>query len=749
MTDIHAYAVMIVSLAGFYAVALGGIPIPENPRWRPVKDDVYLQEVGRKVPTEEPLLAAAVLDGSLYTASRQGVQRLDGDKLVPAGGPRVAVHRMKTLNNALWVLAEKGLWRYADGAWSEVDGKACSDICLHRGDIVVASGKDLFRVAAGRLDRLSKWSAAAPIQGVASYAETLYVRGADRIGLVQNGRYDYENVQDWGHLPLGSTTRDMLSLGSRLLVATDKGLALLRGMSWYHLTGNEGLCYEDTTCIAPGFDRDYWIGTTRGAIRAVDGDFHYFGYERWLPNDKVNAIACGDRVAYIATDGGLGIIEYEPYTLLKKAAWYERWLDEWGQRRLGFLHALLWDEDRRTYVRFLSDNDVGWVSHYLSALSFKYAVTKDPKVREQAVDVFKSVKWSEEITPIEGFPARAIHAVGEDAVKSSTGSGGLPAEWHRTADGKWEWKGDTSSDEVDAHVYCVSTFYELAAQGKEKEAVKEHLRRVIGHIVDKGWVLRDVDGKPTRWARWDPEYLQRPYGYSARGLNGMEALSYVTTAYAITGDAKFKKGKQQLLDWGYHKESVRQKLVFPEVTHFDDRLAFFAYYPLLRYEKDPELRSIFRRSLERSWEIKRVERVPWFCYIYGALTGNECENESAAKHLREWPLDCINYRYVNSHRCDLKVPRGYRNYVSDWKPMSPRNIGPGWLDRDALELDGGGDHRVLEPSGWLDEYWMARYYGMIEAPTTTDKDLLTVPKRDVQLGASPYQGPPRPPISGF
>lgn len=723
--------------------------MPENPLYKPVGDDVYLQEVGRKVESDEPIVSVALLGDVLYAATKQGVHRFDGDQLRPAGGPKGSVHRLKTLNDELWAIAGDGLWRYAGNRWENVDDGAYTDVCLHRGNVVAVSETHLYELQKGELVRLNEDQRIPPILGVASYSETLYVRHVGRLGFLRDGRLEYFDVNDWGHLPLAATTRDMLSFGSRLIVATDKGLGVLRGMTWSHLTGKQGLCYGDTTCLARGFDRDYWIGTSRGAIRATNGEYHYFGYGRWIPHDKVNGIACGDGVVYIATDGGLGIIEYIPYTLQKKAAWYERWLDEWGQKRLGFVHNLSWDEKRGEYIRFLSDNDLGWTCHYLDALCFKYAVTKDPRVREEAVDVFKTFKWSEEITPIKGFPARAIHATAERAVKSTTGSGGLPAEWNRTEDDLWEWKGDTSSDEVDAHVYAVSLFLELVAQGKEKQAAQDHLDRVVGHIVDNGWVLRDLDGKPTRWARWDPEYLQRPYGYVARGLNGMEALSYATTAYALTGNEKFKQGKQQLIDWGYHNESLRAKLVFPVVTHFDDRLAFFTYYPLLRYETDPQLRSIFRRSLERSWEVKRIENTPWFAFIYGALTGNEFENDRAVDHLRQWPLDLLSYQRTNSHRADLEMPAGHRNYVGDWKPMTPREIGPMRLDANVLRLDGGGPGRVHEPSGWLDMYWMGRYYGFIEAPTTKDESLTTVESRNVRFGAAPYAGPPRPDNFGF
>jgi hypothetical protein len=378
----------------------------------------------------------------------------------------------------------------------------------------------------------------------------------------------------------------------------------------------------------------------------------------------------------------------------------------------------------------------------LNGFAFKYAVTKDPTVREQAVEVFRSLKWCEEVSGIRGFPARSVATVGEPAVLAATGSAGLPSQWNPTPDGKWLWKGDTSSDEVDSHFQSTMIFYELVAQGKEKEAAREHLRRISTHIIDNGWLLRDVSSKPTRWARWDPEYFKTAEGFWAQGLNGLEALAHVTTTLALTGDDKFRQGKQQLLEWGYQNQVLRQKLVFPEATHFDDRLAFLAYHPLLTYETNANLRSIFRRSLERSWEIKRLENMVWFNYIYGALTGNEMDNERSLKNLREWPLDCHNYSYINSHRSDLKVPAGYVNYDSRWKSMSARNIGPARWDHDFMQLDGGGGG-ISDPSAFLDAYWMARYYGMILAPDTKDDRLLTVEKRGLQLGAKPYAGPPR------
>ena len=116
----------------------------------------------------------------------------------------------------------------------------------------------------------------------------------------------------------------------------------------------------------------------------------------------------------------------------------------------------------------------------------------------------------------------------------------LPAKWYPTKDGKWFWKGDTSSDEVTSHFYAVALFYDLVAAGKEKEMAREHLKRIASYILENGWVLNDMDGKPTRWGQWNPEYLLRPYGFADRGLNGLEALTFMETAFHVTGDEKFK-----------------------------------------------------------------------------------------------------------------------------------------------------------------------------------------------------------------
>ncbi len=736
-------------LAVFFASSLpvmAELPIPENPQWEVIKDEVYLQESSRQILSETPITSVAVFQEGVYTGGPAGLAKLDGEGLVPIAAVTGPITQLHTYLDVLWVVGESGVWAFDGTTWQPISTKPVADLCLHNGHVVGLMDGMVYDVSfSGLLAMGAEAAPGPPLQGLASYAGTLYVHNGKRVGIFENGRFAGQYLADWGQLTPGATIRDMMAWGSRLVLATDKGLAMLRGATWYATTGEDGLPVEDTTALTTGFDHDLWIGSHRGAMREVDGEFHYFGHQRWLPDNNVNGIATTDRAAYIATDGGLGIIDYEPYTLAKKAAWYERWMTEWGHKRLGFTHSLVKRDGE--WIRHISDNDVGYSSHYFNALCYKFAVTGDPAVRDEALDMMKSVKWSEEITSIDGFPARSIWAVGDQGDKAKHGSGGLPAEWNRTEDDKWEWKGDTSSDEMVAQHYETALFLDIIANEDETVWATEHVNRLMSHLLDNGFVLRDTDGEPTRWARWDPEYLLAPKGFAERGLNALQALSYMASAYHQTGDPKFQQGQAQLIEWGYLDQVLRQKRTFHPgyFTWFDDRLAFLAYGPLLRYETDPDLRSLYLRSLERSWEVKRVEHLAWFNFVYGAATGNDCETAEAVKHLREWPLDLREYSYENSHRDDLHGEEGYRMYSERIRSFSPRETRPARWDDNWLQMDRqGGGNSVTEPGGWLEAYWMGRYYGMITAPQTQDEALLTVPQRGLQLGAKPYTGPSRP-----
>lgn len=725
---------------------------------RALPDEVFLQEVGRQVPSADPLTAVAVREGVIFAGTAKGLFRLRDAGWVAEPAVDSPVQRLVRSGSQLWALTSTGLQRHDGVQWTWVARERVADLCEFRGEIVAAVGNRLFRVKTDGLELLSTNAARFSITRLVPHQETLFVHGRGRLAPFAAGEFGgvdaytwpSDQAWDWGSLP-SPNSRDALSLGPSLFLATDRGLGVLRGMSLTALRGEQGLPFEDTTCLAAGFTNDLWIGTTQGAIRWFDGRFHYFAGRRWLPNDRVNALAVEGSQVYLATEAGLGIITYEPYTLAKKAAYYERHLEEWGQKRLGFVHKLEWDAPQQEFVREVSDNDGGYSGNYLAAQVYRYAVTQSPEARREATNTFHALRWLEAMTGIPGFPARSVWVKGERGHQAGHGSGNYAAEWHDTADGRYEWKGDTSSDELCSQFYSIGLFIELAAQGEEIIQAQTYLARLATHLIDHQWKLVDRDGQPTRWGRWDPDYFLTDEGKYDRGLQAVELLSFIKTAEVLTGDPKFAAAYQELVALGYPAYTLRARNTFPpeSILHFLDELAFWSYWNLLRYEQDPERRALYRRGYERSYEVVRVEQNAWFNFLYGALTGNDCEPLPAVEYLRAWPLDLRVWSYQNSHRADLRTPPGYVALKGGTRTFPPRETEPSRLDHWVMKADGGaGGNDVVEPSGWLLAYWMGRYHGFIAAPTVTDPHLLNVEHTDNrELGAKPYEGPGRP--AGF
>jgi len=722
---------------------------------RTIADVPYLQESGRTIPLASPAHTVAVHAGTVFVGTQGGLLRLEGGAL--AAEPTVAapVQRLVTASGKLWAMTSTGLVRRDASGWRAVSTRPVTDVAEFRGETLAAAGSELFRIRDDALEALSTNTSRFPVTRLVPHQESLFVHGAGRLTTFAFGKlggldaygFPADLGWDWGELP-STNTRDALGAGSAIYLATDRGLAVLRGMSLTTVRGQEGLPFEDTVCLARGFTNDLWIGTTRGAIRWVDGRFDYFAGQRWLADDHVRGIAVEGRTVYVATEKGLGIIQYEPYTLAKKAAYYERHLEEWGQKRLGFVHKLEWDASLKEYVREVSDNDGGYTGNYLAAQAYRYAVTGEASARREATNTFHALRWLESMTGIAGFPARSAWVKGERGHQAGHGSGGYAAEWHDTADGRFEWKGDTSSDELCSHFYAFGLFLDLVATPEEASQARGHMARVAAHLIENDWKLIDRDGKPTRWGRWDPEYFQSEEGLYDRALQAVELLSFIKTAEVLTGEARFATAYRRLVELGYPAFTLRARNTFPpdSVLHFLDELAFWSWWNLLRYEQDPELRALYRRGYERGYEVVRVEQNPWFNFLYGALTGNDAEPLGSVEHLRGWPLDLRVWSYQNSHRADLRTPAGYVALKGGTRTFTPRETEPLRWDHWLMQADGGaGGNDVVEPGAWLLAYWMGRYHGFIGAPEVTDPALLTVAHSlNRELGAKPYDGPARP-----
>ncbi len=505
-----------------------------------------------------------------------------------------------------------------------------------------------------------------------------------------------------------------------LWIGTRTGLLLGDGDGWWlPREGREGgPPYGEARCLAFAPNGDLWLGTPEGACRLRDGKWSYFWGKRWLPDNRVQAIAVDSRNrAWIATTNGLACIESVRMTLREKAEHYER-LIALRHNRNGFVTSCDWDNpnDPDGWKIEASDNDGLWTALYCAAQCFQYAATGDQQARERARRSMHALLELERLTGIPGFPARSIIHKSETRYHQSSG------EWHESpVDPNYIWKGDTSSDELDGHYFIWAIYYDLVADAKEKEAIRGVVRRVTDHLMQNNWRLIDKDGKPTRWAIFNPESLNEdPLWEEERGLNALSILSHLKVALHITGDTKYQQAYEQLIrEHHYLLNAVTQKMLPPyEINHSDDQLAFLCYYPLLLYERDPTYRRLWLMSLERSWQIERPERSPLFNFIYGAVTGKPCDVEVAVQTLQEWPLDLRNYECRNSHRRDITLDVN-RGRFGEWQsvevlPYSERAV-MRW-NGNPYRLDGGDPLGRSEDDGtaFLLPYWLARYHQIIQ-----------------------------------
>lgn len=475
---------------------------------------------------------------------------------------------------------------------------------------------------------------------------------------------------------------------------------------------------ESITTVVRARDGSYWLGSNAGAMRCPprsDVRCDYFAGRRYLPDDEVVSIHLeSDRFAWIRTRTGVARLEFRPMTLEEKARLFEERI-RLRHNRYHLLGAseLTRPGDLSSNRMFPNDNDGLWTAIYIGAEAFRFAATRDPEARRLARQSLDALMRLEEITGIPGFPARAYIRRGD-----FRHSGG---EWRPTPDGQFEWKGDTSSDEIVGHFFAYSVYYDLVAEEAEKPGIRAVVKRIMDHILEHGRYLVDVDGKPTTWGRWSPEYFRaKPpegIGWCDSPLNALELLSFVRTTHHITGDPRYLEEYRKLVAEGYARIAALYRERLCALNYSDEELAMLSFYPLFEYERDPELRGIYLDALEQWWENMRREESPLWIYIYNRATGKRVDVEKALRTLARYPMDLVTWTLRNSHRADIRSAPGKdrfgRGEVLDLLPPDERPV-MRWNSNPFVVDGGNGGRSEDDGAAYLLPYWMGRYYKYLE-----------------------------------
>ncbi|MBD2861507.1 ligand-binding sensor domain-containing protein [Paenibacillus oceani] len=692
------------------------------------------------LPSDE-VNAVALAAGTVWAGTSAGLARLSGDgwEAVDGGredGPQAGEAVSMLLadrEGSLWVSAGDALYRFRRGKWSQdgPDGRVVAMTQDDDGAYWAATPEALYRSGAKSWERIAAFGRA-QVRDIAVLGQGNVYASTDSGLLALSGKRPH-----WFKMEArdrGIDTDDLRGLSAdkwgHLWIASDKGICIHDNTDlFYKLDGSKGLAYEDVRVIVRGGDGAVWFGTSRGAIRLLDGQMRYFASKRWLPHDEVRAIALEpDGTAWFATAGGVGRIAARWMTLEEKADHIDRMVERYETRYDYVTRRGLKEEgDIESGSVRISDNDGLWTSDYVAAQSYRYAVTGDEHAKAKAKRSMHAVMRLLAVTGRPGFFARSIC----HRTEAQFGKHRENPEWRLSPDGEWEWKGDTSSDELTGHFYAYSIYYDLVADEDDKRLIRESVRAIMDHVLEHDYCLTDVDGLPTTWAVWTPEKLNRDAKWlDQRGINSLQLLSFLKTASHVTGDEKYERTYRELVTrYHYGMNTLEQKRTYlGEASSIDDNLGFHAYVPLLLYETDPDLRALYMMSLEHHWQFERRERSPFWNSVYGGLTGKACDIENAVQTLAEMPLDMIHWKVVNSHRADIRFHpelqrHGYK-LLSEPLPYEERPMHR-W-DKTPYICDAGDGHLLEDGTVYLHPYWLARYFKLIDE---SPKPVETAPER--------------------
>ncbi len=732
------------------------------------------------LPDNDVVAIAVAGDGTVFAGTKRGLcRRRDGrwDRVGSLSSPVSALARAR---DGVMAIAGRELYAVAGDdvrLIARLSQTTMGDpLCLAIADrVYVGTTSGLFAltgtkfVADSSLEKLLVEDASVRQLALASDG-TVAVAASGGLLLRRRGGewrvlFPYEGKRSWAPRDVRGVAFDRQN---RLWFASPQGVGRYDGRTWRLYTGADGLPYNDFTSVAADQSGSIWFATRIGAIRFDGREWSYRQGRQWLPHDDVRAVAVSsDGDAWFATAGGVGRISRQSMTLAKKAARFEEAIERHHRRTpYGYVLSvhLAKPGDTSQLTQVDSDNDGLWTSMYGAGECFAYAATGDPRAKQRATAAFEAVAFLSEVTQggshpaPPGFPARTILPTsGRNPNDHDTPEHDrnnrkrdplwkvIDPRWPKSADGKWYWKSDTSSDELDGHFFLYAQYYDLVAETEaEKARVREVVLRITDHLIEHGFQLIDHDGRPTRWARFSPEDLNGGLYWAERGLNSLSILSYLKVAEHVSGgDAKYRRAYDELIE----KHSYDTNVMDPKVQHgagsgnqSDDEMALMGFYNLLKYETRPELRKKYTLGLIRYWTLVKPERCPLFNFIFAASfdpasaslrSGNRIELDTtitdglneAVWTLKRYPLNRVRWGYRNSHRLDIvRWPASIlngpgRGSLRSGKalPIDERFV-EHW-NHDPWRLDDGSNGLTLaDGASFLLPYYMGLHHKFIIEP---------------------------------
>ncbi len=418
------------------------------------------------------------------------------------------------------------------------------------------------------------------------------------------------------------------------------------------------------------------------------------------------------------------LAQAEPLTLLKKAEVFQHDMEARFLLEGQALCKLKRPVASRDFVAYNMPDNAYMTGIYVGTLAMKYAVTGAEEDRRAALKSLGALHLLCGVSGKPGLLARAAWPVGRPMEDDGV--------WRVSADGKYRWRGDVSTDQVDGVLFGFAHAYDLVADAGEKARIAEDVGALVRHILDNDLRIVGYDGRPTRWGRYFPQYVKL-----VEPMNALLFLQAAKVAHRVTQDPRFEQAyRTQAVERDYAEMALRARkdgdpTIARRVNHSDDVLLFLAYEPLLRYESDGDLHAAYVESLKRAWEGGgrypgvKPEANPLFAFLAAKNLIDDSMVAAAMENLRCFPLDMkwnsdtiaryeAAFGFTHDPAPSSAEPKAGAPLLTDRRPKT----WSAWVeDPYQPRVDDRGQDSAMEFNGhdYLLAYWLGRHYGYIDA----------------------------------
>ena len=368
------------------------------------------------------------------------------------------------------------------------------------------------------------------------------------------------------------------------------------------------------------------------------------------------------------------------------------------------------------YVTYNMSDTAYMTGLYCATSTWRYLATGDPEAAAQARSAAAALTHLVAVTGVPGLLARA--SVESDAPWFDDGV------WRQTPNGQHRWRGEVSSDQVDALVFGLFVYGHNLADSGERASIGRTVGAIVDAILANGRRIVGYDGQPTRWGHYELDYVT-----NREPMNALLLLQMVRVAQALTGDPRYEREYRQLVEIGYARigEAARSDGPPLDTNHSDDVLVALALYPLLELEQDDATRAHYLEAARRwfrgtGYPGIDVEANPFATFLYQHWTGDTDAAEYGLTTLRQLPLDMkwnpdtiatyadrFGFTFtadpLRPNRGDGPLPITQRGRTWSFLVHNPYQVGGNRLEPAPFETNG---------LDFLLSYWFGRSHGMIE-----------------------------------